>query len=148
MAEAIAVLYWDTSALLSYFFADSHSATARKWEATSGIHLLSSLAHAEACAVVARMTRTGAIDEAAAKEVRAAMGNGRWRQLNGLPDRALVASLAPKWLLRGADLWHLALTLSLKKELPELQLVSFDERLNEAAIGEGLTGNFKKGKKL
>ena len=69
------------------------------------------------------------------------MTDGRWRQLNGLPDRNTVAALAQKWQLIGADLWHLALAVSLKAELPELQLISFDERLNQAATGEGLAGN-------
>lgn len=140
MAEA-AVFYWDTSALLSYFFTDVHSSIAQRRAATKGVHLVSSLAHAEACAVIARMTREGIIDAAAAEAVEAAMTDGRRRQLKGLPDRATVAALAQKWPLKGADLWHLALAVSLQTELPELQLISFDERLSQAATGEGLAGN-------
>lgn len=135
------VFYWDTSALLSYFFTDIHSATAQRRAATKGVHLVSSLAHAEACAVIARMTREGIIDAAAAESVEAAMTEGCWRQLNGLPDRTTVAALAQKWPLRGADLWHLALAVSLQTELPELQLISFDERLSQAATGEGIAGS-------
>jgi hypothetical protein len=67
------------------------------------------------------------------------MTNDRWRQLNGLPDHGVVAALSRKWPLRGADLWHLALAVSLQEELPELRLVSFDDQLREAAAGEGLT---------
>lgn len=141
MTEEIAVLYWDTSALLSYFFSDSHSAKAREWEATDGVHLISSLAHAEACAVVARMGREGVIDAVAMEMTRAAMRDGRWRRLNGLPDRAMIEALSRKWPLRGADLWHLAMAVSLKNELPELKLLSFDDRLNEAATGEDLINN-------
>lgn len=79
MAEAAVVLYWDTSALLSCLFMDSHSAIAQKWAAIEGHHLLSSLAHAEACAVITRMTREGMVDEADANAARAAMQNGWWR---------------------------------------------------------------------
>ena len=141
MAEAIVVLYWDTSALLSYLFVDSHSAIAQEWAATDGHHLLSSLAHAEACAVVARMTREGIIDESDANAAQATVQNGWWRQLNGLPDRDTVSLLAQKWALRGADLWHLAMAVSLREELPELKLISFDDKLNKAATGEGLACN-------
>jgi predicted nucleic acid-binding protein len=137
--EASAVLYWDTSALLSCFFADSHSATARKRLEPDAVHLLSSLAHAEACTVIARMTREGAIAETMAETIRNAITNGRWRQLNGPPDHGVVAALSRKWPLRGAHLWHLALAVSLQEELPELRLLSFDDRLREAAAGEGLT---------
>jgi len=138
MAEAGAVYYWDTSALLSYFFSDSHSATAQKFLKTGATHLLSSLAYAEACAVIARMTREGAVAETAAETAREAMISGWWRQLKGLPDRAIVVELSRKWPLRGADLWHLTLAVSLKDALPEIRLVSFDDRLREAAVGEGL----------
>ncbi len=141
MAEAVVVLYWDTSALLSYLFVDSHSAIAQKWAATDGHHLLSSLAHAEACAVVARMTREAIIDETDANTARATVQNGLWRQLNGLPDRDTVSLLAQKWALRGADLWHLAMPVTLRVELPELKLISFDVKLNKAATGEGLVCN-------
>jgi len=141
MAEAAVVLYWDTSAVLSYLFVDSHSAITHKWAATEGHHLLSSLAHAEACAVVARMTREGIIDETDANAARATVQNGWWRQLNGLPDRDTVSLLAQKWVLRGADLWHLAMAVSFREELPELKLISFDDRLNKPATGEGFACN-------
>jgi predicted nucleic acid-binding protein len=141
MAEATVVLYWDTSAVLSYLFVDSHSAIAHNWAATDGHHLLSSLAHAEACAVIARMTREGIIDESDANAAQATVQNGWWRELNGLPDRDTVSLLAEKWTLRGADLWHLAMAVSLREELSELTLISFDDRLSKAATGEGLAYN-------
>jgi hypothetical protein len=63
MAEPLAVLYWDTSAFLSFFFADEHSSQAQKLESSSGaVHLLSSLAHTEASAVIARMIKGGVLD--------------------------------------------------------------------------------------
>jgi len=141
MAETTPVFYWDTSALLSRFFTDGNSAKARQWAEIDAEHLLSSLAHAEACAVIARMTREGLIDPALPEALHSAMGSSPWRMLNGLSDRDLVADLALKWPLRGADLWHLGLAVSLKKDLPEIRLITFDARLLAAASGEGLAVN-------
>jgi hypothetical protein len=46
--------------------------------------------------------------------------------------------LSSRYPLRGADLWHLAAAKSLQEELPELRLLTFDQRLMEAAQGEGI----------
>ena len=43
-----------------------------------------------------------------------------------------------KHSLRGADLWHLAAAMTLKRELPELWLMTFDQRLKTAAELEGI----------
>jgi predicted nucleic acid-binding protein len=138
MAESSLVLYWDTSALLSYFFTDLHSAIAQKYVKAEGVHLLSSLAHAEACAVVAGMAKQATINRHFAKTVRTAFDNDPWRTLNGYPDRKIVGKLSPKWSLRGADLWHLSLAVSLRRDLPEIKLLTFDKQLFEAASGEGV----------
>lgn len=138
MAEAFAVLYWDTSALLSYFFKDHHSISAQQWGETEAVHLLSSLAYTESCAVLARMTREKIIDRNLAKTIHTAIESGPWRPLNGLPERKTISRLSRKWPLRGADLWHLALAVSLQNELPEIRVLTFDKQLLEATIGEGL----------
>ena len=138
MGETSTVFYWDTSALLSRFFSDIHSRTAQKWAETEAVHLLPSLAHAEASAVIARMTKEAVITPDLAETVCTAMESGPWRALNGLPDRSVVMDLSRKWPLRGADLWHLALAVSLKKDLPEIRLLTFDDQLREAAAGEDL----------
>ncbi|OQX08601.1 MAG: hypothetical protein BWK76_23395 [Desulfobulbaceae bacterium A2] len=138
MARSPLVLYWDTSALLSYFFADLHSAIAQKYVKIEGVHLLSSLAHAEACAVIARMAKQATVDHNFAKTIFTALERGPWRPLNGLPERKIVSKLSQQWSLRGADLWHLSLVVSLQKDLPEIKLVTFDNQLLEAAGGEGV----------
>jgi predicted nucleic acid-binding protein len=66
MADALQVVYWDTSAILSALFIDNHSETARRWAANAAVHLVSSLAHAEACAVTWRMARDGVVPESLA----------------------------------------------------------------------------------
>ena len=66
---------------------------------------------------------------------------GLWRRLNIWPDWEIVPLLSRRWPLRGADLWHLATAKSLQKEFPELLFLTFDDRLQKAAQGEGLLGN-------
>jgi hypothetical protein len=58
--------------------------------------------------------------------------------LNLIPDWDKIKSLSQKWPLRGANLWHLAAAKTLQKRLPELRLLTFDNRLSVAAMGEGL----------
>jgi predicted nucleic acid-binding protein len=63
---------------------------------------------------------------------------GPWRRLNLSPEWEDIAQLSEKWNLRGADLWHLATAKSIQREIPELCLLTLDERLRKAAAGEGL----------
>jgi hypothetical protein len=46
--------------------------------------------------------------------------------------------LAALWPLRGADLWHLATADTLRRELPDLKVITFDSRLAVASQGIGL----------
>lgn len=63
---------------------------------------------------------------------------GPWRRLTLQPDRSGIEELATRWPLRGADLWHLATASTLSRELPELQLFTFDSHLALASRGTGL----------
>lgn len=51
------VIYWDSSAILSAIFKDRHSAEAQRWARKESIHLMSTLAYTETCAVIARVQR-------------------------------------------------------------------------------------------
>lgn len=64
---------------------------------------------------------------------------GPWHRLNTWPEWKIINPLFVKWPLRGADLWHLAAAKSIQKQLPELFLLIFDNRLRIAAQGEGMT---------
>ena len=101
--------------------------------------LLSSLAYAEAWAVMSRLRREGILADAMIEAASATLDQGTWRRLHSQPDWQLVRSLAVKWPLGGADLWHLAAAKSLQDELPELRLLTFDVRLKGAAEGENLS---------
>ncbi|HEY8201528.1 MAG TPA: type II toxin-antitoxin system VapC family toxin [Actinomycetota bacterium] len=130
-------LYWDASAVLSSLFRDAHSDEAIEWAERDGIHLLSSLAYTETRAVIARLERERLFPDVLIGSTRETLDAGPWRRLSLLPDWETVRTLAPKWPIRGADLWHLATALTLRRELPGLGLLTFDNRMAVAAHGEG-----------
>ena len=138
MAEAPAVVYWDSSALLSALFTDNHSKRAKKWADTEGVHFVSTLAYAEVCAVVARLQRERYLTRTLTDAAHEILDAGPWRRIYTQPDWVLMRTLSTKWPLRGADLWHLCTAKRLGREFPELKLLSFDKRLNAAAKAEGL----------
>ncbi len=133
-----AVLYWDSSAILSALFKDRHSERAARWADRPGLHLLSALAWAEVHAVIARVEREHALPGALVKAAREVLEEGPWRRLNASPEWSHVQALSSKWSLRGADLWHLCAAKSLQDELPGLRILTFDARLAAAARGERL----------
>ena len=136
MPEATAVVYWDASALLSALFSDRHSKIAKKWADTKGVHLVSTMAYAEVCAVIARLRRERYLTKTLADAAHEVLDRGPWRRVYTNPDWILMRTLSEKWSLRGADLWHLCTAKSLGREFPELKLLSFDNRLNVAVEGE------------
>ena len=138
MSAAEAVVYWDTSAVLSVLFRDEHSETATARARDRSAHLLSSLAWTEAHAVIARIEREEALSSVLVESARDVLEDGPWRRVNVSPDWTLAGELARKWQLRGADLWHLCAAKTLQFDLPELQLLSFDGMLTISAQGEGL----------
>ena len=138
MTEAATVLYWDASALLSALFSDRHSKKAKQWADTDGVHFVSTLAYAEVCAVVARLQRERHLTKTLTDAAHEVLDTGPWRRIFIRPDWHLMRTLADKWSLRGADLWHLCVAKSLVSEFPELKVISFDNRLNSAAKEEAL----------
>ena len=138
--EPYPVVYWDASAILSVLFTDTHSESARALAHQAGLHLVSTLAYSETCAVIARLQRDRVLADVLIHAAFEVLEEGPWRRLTAWPDWSTVRSLAVKWPLRGADLWHLALIKSLQAQLPEIRLLTFDARLHSAAEGESLVG--------
>jgi predicted nucleic acid-binding protein len=138
MKHSPPVVYWDTSAVMSVLFKDEHSEKAKNLADQEGVHLFSSLGYSEACAVLARIKREGSLTDILVKAAFEVLETGPWRRFHISPAWEDLRSLCKKWPLRGADLWHLAAAKRIQKELPELSLFSFDERLKKAAAGEGL----------
>ncbi len=130
-------LYWDASAVLSSLFRDSYSDEAIGWSRRDGAHLISSLAYAETCAVIARLEREQLVPSVLITSARDALAQGPWRRLMLLPEWETMRELAPAWPLRVADLWHLATAVTLRWEIPTLALLTFDSRMSAAAVGVG-----------
>lgn len=134
MPKSAQVIYWDSSAILSALFTDTNSETAKRWADQKGVHFLSTLAYAEVSAVIARMKREHLLAETLVKATFEVLDNGPWRKIHTYPEWKIVRNLAGKRLLRGADLWHLATVATLRREFPELTLLTFDKRLKKADI--------------
>ena len=132
------VIYWDTSAIISVLFKDTHSQEAWSCSRQEGIHLLSSLAIAETYAVINRIDRERILPEILINAALEAFEQGPWHSINMNPDNKQIKILGRKWPLRGADLWHLAMTCTLRESLPEIRILTFDQRLLIAARGEEL----------
>jgi len=128
-------IYWDTSAVIATLFEEPSSARARSTLARYDPHFMSSLGWAEVLSVIERVSR--ASPHADVDRARAAVGQGPWLRVSLSPDWEVAQGLSRKWALRGADLWHLACVLTLRRSLPVL-LFAFDEALREAAAGEGI----------
>jgi predicted nucleic acid-binding protein len=132
------VIYWDASALISALIADAHTARAVAMAQRPVTHLVSTLAYAEVVAGIARAESQARLGAPQAKAVRQLLRHGPWRRLTLQPDWVVINSLAARSSLRGADLWHLASVSTLTRQLPEVRLLSFDNRLADAAAGLGL----------
>jgi predicted nucleic acid-binding protein len=132
------VLYWDASAVLSALFKDDHSRAAHERANRPGYHLLSSLAYAEVQAVIRRIKRERLLADVLVKAAEESLDNGPWRPWQGAPQKEAMKTLAGRYSLRGADLWHLAAAQTLKEDLPEIKLLTYDRRLWTGAQGEGL----------
>jgi predicted nucleic acid-binding protein len=136
--EESSFIYWDASAVLSALVKDSHSETALKFARKEGLHLLSTFSYAEGLSVLDRMERERILTEVLARSVLQGLAEGPWRFLNTCPSREKMDSLRGKHPLRGADFWHLALALTLKKDIPELVVLAFDQKLREGAEKDGM----------
>ncbi len=142
--EKSAVLYWDASAVLSALLKDDHSREAHRWAIRSGYHFLSTLAYAEVSAVLRRIARERLLAEVLVKAAEESLETGPWRSWQGIPRQEDLRQLSGRYPLRGADLWHLAAAKSLREDLPELKLLTFDRRLMAAAQGEGIVQDLAK----
>ena len=132
------IVYWDSSSILSALFKDSYSKEALEWSRKEGVHLISAMAYAEVCAVISRIKREGLLANVLIDAAFEALEGGPWRHLNIWPDWKKIKSLSLKWPLKGADLWHLATAKTLQEQIPELIVLTFDNRLRAAAEGENL----------
>ncbi len=138
MAEKLAVIYWDSTALLSYLFRDSHSDQAQARARQKGVHLLTTLAIAEVYTVLSRIQRENVLSDLIIESLFEMLESGPWSRLNIVPDSFAMRELACRWPLRGSGLWHLATAKTLQREFPELMILTYDRELARASKGESL----------
>jgi predicted nucleic acid-binding protein len=138
MPETSTVIYWDSSAILSLLFKEGNSRKAKVIAERHALHLLSTLAYAEVNAVISRTIREHILTETLTQSVHEILDRGLWRRISISPEWPVIRRLGVKHSLRGADLWHLATAMTLKREFPELWLLTFDQRLKAAADLEGI----------
>lgn len=138
MAEKLAVIYWDSTALLSYLFRDSHSDQAQARARQKGVHLLTTLAIAEVYTVLSRIQRENVLSDLIIESLFEMLETGPWSRLNIVPDSIAMRELAGRWPLRGSGLWHLATAKTLQREFPELMILTYDRELARASKGESL----------
>jgi predicted nucleic acid-binding protein len=132
-------IYWDASAILSLIARDAHTDDALSWYEKDCTHLMSTLAYAETCAVLSRLQRDRIITGSEASGSLDAIASLPWKRLLLCPGWDEISEVSGKWGLRGADLWHLSLALTLRRrQLSELVLLTYDSQLRSAAAGEGL----------
>lgn len=138
MAEKLAVIYWDSTALLSYLFKDRYSEKVLEKAKQKGFHLLTTLTIAEVYTVINRIRRERVLSEMLIDSLFELLETGPWSRLNIVPDSMTLKDLSRKWPLRGSGLWHLATAKTLQREFPELMVLTFDRELAQASKGESL----------
>ncbi len=136
MTEKMVVIYWDSSALLSYLFKNGYSEKLVEMARHKGVHLLTTLAIAEAYTVISHIQRHELLSEVLVESLFDMLEKGFWSRLNVVPDSKALKELACKWPLKGSGLWHLATAKTLQREFPELMLLTVDKKLARASKGE------------
>jgi len=138
MAEKLKVIYWDSTALLSYLFKDRYSDKVIEQARQKGFHLLTTLTIAEVYTVINRIRRERLLSEILIDSLFELLDDGPWSRLNVVPESLALKDLSRKWPLKGAGLWHLATAKTLQREFPELMVLTFDRELARALKGESL----------
>jgi predicted nucleic acid-binding protein len=133
--------YFDTSALVKLILNEPESATvARVWNATADAYA-STIGYVELRAAVARAGRDGRIGRSSIATTRADLDDV-WRQVVTVDaDAAVMAgagALAERHALAALDAIHLASARDLADRGRPFLFVTFDRRLAEAALAEGL----------
>jgi predicted nucleic acid-binding protein len=134
--------YFDASAMVKLLLVEEGSATAGRLWAQATEPFVSIVGYAELRGSVARAARGGRIADddytTARLELERMWGSLAAIRLDGRLTR-LAGSLADRHALTALDAIHLASALSLRDPGEDVAFVTFDRRLAEAALAEGLT---------
>lgn len=134
------ILYLDTSSLVKLYLDEAQCEAVRRWAQEASVVATSVVAYAEAAAAFGRRQREGALAGDDLRRVLAAL-DADWGDyaVVGVDERR-AGALAVRHGLRGFDAIHLAAALGLRQgaEALDAAFSSFDGRLNDAAVREGL----------
>lgn len=130
----LSAIYWDASAILSALIGDSHSPDAMAWLKRDCTHLVSTLAYAETCSVLSRMRRDGTISDADMDAAVDSLSSAPWLRVTLSPGWDDISLVTRHSNLRGADSWHMAMFIALKRRrCPGLWMLTYDDKLKAAA---------------
>lgn len=136
MSHKKIVLYWDTSAILPLLIEDIHTTKSIAATQQTRINFVSSLGVAEILGILSRIpSDQGSIKR---EEFLTDLQKSYWNLISEQPEITNLYSLSKNYKLRGADLWHLGVLIGLKRELPEIQMITFDQELGLAATKENI----------
>lgn len=127
-----AVYYWDSSAVLSTLIEDVHSPKAHQSLQRRALHLVTTLVQAEVIAVLNRIRRLEKRQSAAINKLEDRFLHGPWQLCLIQPDLAAIVHISKQSPLRGADLWHAAAYHTLRETHIPIQMITFDQALNDA----------------
>jgi predicted nucleic acid-binding protein len=134
--------YFDASAMAKLLLAEDGSTTAGSLWKGATEPFASIVGYAELRGAVSRAARSGRITRddypTARLELERMWGTLAAIRLDGRLAR-LAGSLADRHALTALDAIHLASALSLREPGEDVAFVTFDRRLREAALAEGLT---------
>jgi uncharacterized protein len=139
-AAPSAMLYLDTSALVSLYVEDARTESVRRAVQAASGTATSNIAYAEARAVFARMRRERLLKPRLYAATVAAF-NDEWERLNLVqmtdPVVRAAGDLVERHPLRGFDALHLASAIRLRGDDARITFCCHDARLAAAARAEG-----------
>ena len=134
--------YWDTSALVPLFVAESTSDTVRSWLREDSVIATWAWTRVEIASAIERRTRDGELSREQRRSIASRLDefSATWHEVvEMLAVRSRATSVLARHPLRAADAAQLGAALHVREQLGvPLQFVSLDQRLTEAAEREGL----------
>ena len=135
-------LYAESSAVLSWLLGEQEGAEVAATLAAADEIIASDLTLIECARVLVRAVATGAMTEAHAAERRhlLARAASHWHVLHLIEDAVARAGRPfPAEPIRTLDALHLSLALAARAVLPDLEVLSLDQRVRENALALGLS---------
>ena len=133
--------FWDSSAIVPLCCDQPASRTVLPLLETDDVVVVWWATRVECASALARMERDGTLSELELRPARALLAaiSERWSEVNATPAvRDLAEQLVRRHPLRAADALQLAAALVWRPgSLADAPLVTLDERLRDAALGEG-----------